>query len=798
MKKILILLSLLLLVSASFSQKPKGRKRRINRKEGGFIPCTFVCTLHSRNCLYFSGYHEITAKRRVDNKEFCTYKGGFLAGRFSGYGEYHNADGSLDYVGTFRNGFFKKGKLTNKYGDTLIGEFKKDDKKWYLNNGYISSKNWFTLEDSPDNLQRSDQGDRLFVRGHVKEGKLNGKVYFKVLTGDYAGTEFNGEFYEGKIKGCGIMKIFRSDDFLDPANTKTNDCYINFKSTNPSGDIYIGQWDSCGYNGWGVLTSKQYATSYGYWNDDKVTTDIPYSLVTSTIEDLCHFNYDWETAKPKIKENVFNELPDLDMGASFVHEIKYDTVYDNRGNYVSGIDVKVNINYDKKNIVTSIRGDYPPGSYDLYSSLNSVKLLKALDSAIIELKKDFNEKNFYDLIDTSTEVTFKITATTDRSKIRRAIKYKWEKYNLDSTYSETVWTTDELNYYTLPKKININKEIKYNSQLSFLRAIGIKKYLTDSLSLDTKNIIYKIQIDTANRNRTIGIEMFINNERNNQNPKIKYNKKVTNSAPKNTVKDSNTAAIIIYFTKYREPLSTGGLVYAESDAKLMKEYFIKTLGIDTANIKIISNEFATIADINFLFNSTIPKMAKNGIKNVIIYYQGHGFADKNKSIYILPYDIRISNNRIISKDIDSLAGYINKSSKIIRDSLNSEINFFTIFDACASYSEFKHAWRDTADYNSTNSCLISASKMFSVARLDKTLKHSLLTYGFCYALFDFKNTDYNSDDVLTFDEIYQATKKFVVEQTKQHSLDESEIQTPSKYGKGNWQIKILDLKNITQ
>jgi len=784
-----------IIFSFSQSDQNNGRKGRINRSSGGFVKTYNECTLHSgRRCLLSNGYHEVTSYIGDEQEVFCTYKGGFLARRYQGQGEYHNADGSLDYVGTFQYGFFKTGLLTNKYGDTLSGTFKKEDQKWYLENGYISTSRWYKLSDSPTDLQRSATGDAMFVRGYVKDGQLHGHVYFKILSGIYQGTEFDGEFVEGEIKGCGIMKIFRTDDFLQPTNTNSIGCYIGFKSINPSGDIYMGQWDNCTYNGWGLLVSRQYAVTYGYWNNNQVSGDIPYSIVAQTLSDVCNFNYDLDDYSPTVDSNTITIIPTLpDMGddGGYIVDVDTFTEVDNRGNTSSGIKIIHKINY----LSLTVEGDYPPGKYNLSSSRNAHALLYSLDTTIQLLSAKMLDSLNYDLISPSSEITFKLTATTDIAKIRTKIPYIWREFGLDSVPESIVYTLDRINNYSIAHKIRVNEYIYRNSQLAYLRALGIKKFIEDSLYLNTQNINYVYQIDTIADYRAIGIEMFIENSSSNLNPAIRYVRKVETEIPSNSDIQSNSAAIIIYMTEYESNLSSDGLVYAETDAMLVKDYFEQTMGV--RNIKVYKNNAAEISDINQIFNRKILELAKTGVTNIYLYYQGHGFADENQHLYLMPYNVNLTNEgNPIMDDIDSLTGYISKATKIVKDSLSIEINFYTIFDACASYTPSKGSYyvgRHVKNVEDENLCIISASQMFKTAALDHTLQHSLLSYGFCYALYDNINTDINGDGNLTFDEIFLATKTFVEEQTKQFHAN---VQIPAKYGQGAWDNKVFSNINM--
>ncbi len=79
--------------------------------------------------------------------------------------------------------------------------------------------------------------------------------------------------------------------------------------------------------------------------------------------------------------------------------------------------------------------------------------------------------------------------------------------------------------------------------------------------------------------------------------------------------------------------------YAVNDAKVFKEYMIKTLGIPENNVTLLEN--ATAGQMNQAlskFNKIIEY--SNGQAEVFFYYSGHGLPDENtKESYIMPVDV---------------------------------------------------------------------------------------------------------------------------------------------------------------
>jgi ankyrin repeat protein len=105
----------------------------------------------------------------------------------------------------------------------------------------------------------------------------------------------------------------------------------------------------------------------------------------------------------------------------------------------------------------------------------------------------------------------------------------------------------------------------------------------------------------------------------------------------------NTYALIIGNEDYSSS-QTGlntevNVQFAENDAKVFKEYCIKTLGIPDKNITLLINATGSRMLQNLDLISKISKV-NNGNAELIFYYAGHGLPDEQtKEPYLIPVDV---------------------------------------------------------------------------------------------------------------------------------------------------------------
>ena len=109
------------------------------------------------------------------------------------------------------------------------------------------------------------------------------------------------------------------------------------------------------------------------------------------------------------------------------------------------------------------------------------------------------------------------------------------------------------------------------------------------------------------------------------------------------VQNEHAVAVVIGNRNYLTP-GLPAVEYAINDARILKEYLIKTLGYREHNI--IYLEDATAARFNETFGSErhfagkIYSYVKPGVSDVFIYYSGHGAPGiNNQHAYFLPIDV---------------------------------------------------------------------------------------------------------------------------------------------------------------
>jgi len=95
---------------------------------------------------------------------------------------------------------------------------------------------------------------------------------------------------------------------------------------------------------------------------------------------------------------------------------------------------------------------------------------------------------------------------------------------------------------------------------------------------------------------------------------------------------------IIGITDYAHP-DVPAVDYARRDARLMKEYLIKSMGFQEQNIIMAVDQEATKATFNRIFEGQLQNYIQSAESDVFIYYSGHGAPDvDNASAYFVPYD----------------------------------------------------------------------------------------------------------------------------------------------------------------
>jgi len=113
--------------------------------------------------------------------------------------------------------------------------------------------------------------------------------------------------------------------------------------------------------------------------------------------------------------------------------------------------------------------------------------------------------------------------------------------------------------------------------------------------------------------------------------------------PQTSLKNDKTFALVIgnedYSFYQRELKTESNVDYAASDARIFKEYLIKTLGVPNDNITLLINATAGQMRRGLSKMRALAK-AYDGDANIIFYYAGHGLPDENTRMpYLVPVDV---------------------------------------------------------------------------------------------------------------------------------------------------------------
>ena len=108
--------------------------------------------------------------------------------------------------------------------------------------------------------------------------------------------------------------------------------------------------------------------------------------------------------------------------------------------------------------------------------------------------------------------------------------------------------------------------------------------------------------------------------------------------PKTKIVNPNAVAVVIGIRRYQR--SDVPLVeYALRDAEAVRSYLESTLGYRPENIIFATNETATKATFEMIFQEQLVNYVKPGESDVFIYYSGHGAPDmKTGEAYFVPHD----------------------------------------------------------------------------------------------------------------------------------------------------------------
>ena len=262
------------------------------------------------------------------------------------------------------------------------------------------------------------------------------------------------------------------------------------------------------------------------------------------------------------------------------------------------------------------------------------------------------------------------------------------------------------------------------------------------------------------------------------------NSDVNINIPNNTDKFSNKYAVIIGNEDYssRQPNLTNesNVEYALDDARIFKEYLIRTLGFEEKNVFLLLNATSgemkqAITRIKEIFK-VLPESNKS---EIVFYYAGHGYPDESTKIpYLMPVDVSINN-------LESAI----RLSELCNELGSTNAGKITLFlDACFTGDGRNQGLlaARTARIKPEpltakgNMVIFSASSADQTALPYKDQQHGMFTYFLLKKLQETKGN-------VTYGDLYNYVKQNVaLESTRSIKRQDPEI-TISKDVNNNWQ-----------
>ena len=228
---------------------------------------------------------------------------------------------------------------------------------------------------------------------------------------------------------------------------------------------------------------------------------------------------------------------------------------------------------------------------------------------------------------------------------------------------------------------------------------------------------------------------------------------IDENIPSSKMDQPNAIAVIIGNKDYNKVPS---VEFAIKDARLMKKYFIRTLGIKESNILYFENinktGFEEVFGNRDSYKGKLYDRIKPNTSDVYIYYSGHGAPGlENLKGYFIPLDC---DPNYIELGGYSLDIFYSNLSKLPAKSIT------VVLDACFSGEGIHNNISSILPkinnpvFNLPNGVLFTSSTATQVSCWYNNAEHGLFTYFFLKAIHEWKISDTDKNKQLTFDEIY--------------------------------------------
>ncbi|MEI6882332.1 MAG: caspase family protein, partial [Bacteroidota bacterium] len=185
-------------------------------------------------------------------------------------------------------------------------------------------------------------------------------------------------------------------------------------------------------------------------------------------------------------------------------------------------------------------------------------------------------------------------------------------------------TNKEYSDSIIPIKIELSETWK-----KYAKTKDVKVSVNQDLSKLTANFYGDVSVNTNIKTALLSSDVDIN-------------------IPYIPTPNPNKFAIVIgnedYSSRQSNLSSESNVQFAVSDAKVFKDYLIKTLGYEDKNVFLLTD--ATASEIRQKLNTIVEifKRINPSESEVVFYYAGHGFPDEvTKTPYLIPVDVSVSN-----------------------------------------------------------------------------------------------------------------------------------------------------------
>lgn len=232
----------------------------------------------------------------------------------------------------------------------------------------------------------------------------------------------------------------------------------------------------------------------------------------------------------------------------------------------------------------------------------------------------------------------------------------------------------------------------------------------------------------------------------------------------------NSFAVVIGIETYRDIPQAE---FTVRDAKIMKEYLIRTMGFPEENIVTLLNERATKGDIEGYVKAWLKNNAEKD-SSVFIYYGGHGAPNPvTGEAFIIPYD---GNPAFPETTAIPLKGFYQMLAEL------QTKDIFVVMDSCFSggggRSVMAKGGRPMAIsvenpvLATKNIVVMTAATGAEISSSYPEKRHGLFTYFFLKGLQG--EADFNGDKIVTIGELYN----YVTPQVKKVARERDMEQTP--------------------